>query len=360
MGYLHVEIATRQSSKKPNWPPGDAISHLRTANSTTVILADGLGSGFNANIAATLCISRFMELIKSGYSVRRAFQSLIKTMNEARGTHMTYAAFTVAHILNDGITTILTYETPPPILVNNRSAAVLPLRTDTVGHALVGEAECYLEANDGLLIVSDGITQAGMGRGLPNGWTIEGVSRFASDIISQTRSFAGIQEKIHQQAREYWGRSGGDDCTAALMSCRWGRVVNILTGPPSSPEKDAEIVNRFRNRKAIQIVCGATTAKVVAKYSEKELEVEQNSQSMLAPPMYKIEGIDLVTEGAITLNQAYNVIDEELNQHEETSGVTELLAYLMIADRINFIVGVALNPASESIGFRQRGILSRA
>jgi len=80
---------------------------------------------------------------------------------------------------------------------------------------------------------------------------------------------------------------------------------------------------------------------------------------MIAPPSYFIEGIDLVTEGTVTLNQVYNILDEDPRNYEETSGVTELCNYLRAADRINIFMGLAANPASESISFRQKGVLSR-
>jgi len=239
MGYLHVEINKTQTSKRPLDPCGDVVASYRSAGAVTVILADGLGSGVNAHIAATLCSSRFIELVKSGLSIRKAFSGMVHTMNEARGKHMSYTAFTVVHILIDGITTILTYETPDPILLNNRSASVLPLRMSTQDKALIGEAECYLEVDEGLLIVSDGVTQSGLGTGFPEGWMIQGVRRFAADVISQTRNFHELDRRVHQRARENWGSAHGDDISAVLLSCRWGKVVNIMTGPPSSPKKDA-------------------------------------------------------------------------------------------------------------------------
>ncbi len=359
MGYLHVEIKQKQTAKQPGHPCGDVVQFHRTANATTVIVADGLGSGINAHVAATMAASRFMELIRADFSVRKAFGNLVKTINQARGSHMSYAAFTVAQIHSDGNTTVLTYEAPTPVLVNKRQADVLPMRTVMQDKAMVAEADCFLRAGEGVLLFSDGITQAGMGLRLPNGWGSDGVCRYANDIISQTRSFNTLADQVHAQADEYWGPDAGDDITAVLLNCRWGKTVNILTGPPSSPYKDAAVIKNFMQQPDVKIVCGATTAKIAAKYLNKELKIETDPMSMVAPPMYFIQDVDLVTEGAVTLNQLYNILDEQVEAFDEISGVTELYEHLQAADRVHITLGVAVNPASHNISFRQRGILSR-
>ena len=88
--------------------------------------------------------------------------------------------------------------------------------------------------------------------------------------------------------------------------------------------------------------------------------VEKDPQSLVAPPRYEIPGIDLVTEGAVTLNQVFNVLDEDMAEFTEDSGVTELCALLHVADRVNITAGGAKNQASGDISFRQCGILTRA
>ena len=87
--------------------------------------------------------------------------------------------------------------------------------------------------------------------------------------------------------------------------------------------------------------------------------MEQDPQSLTAPPRFELEGIDLVTEGAVTLNQVYNVIDEPLEKLTEDSGVTELCTFLQLADRVNIFLGGAHNRAHGDISFRQQGILTR-
>jgi hypothetical protein len=357
-GYVHVEVETVQSPKRPEWPCGDVVACDRNEAATVVVCADGIGSGVHAHIAAELYVSRLLESLRLGTSLIKATSSIVHSMERNREPKGAFAAFTVARILNDGMATVLAYEAPPAILVSRRHAVAIPARSVTLGGAIVMESECCLEPDDALLLMSDGITQAGLGHGLPQGWQTEGVLRYVNHCLSDGLLLKEIADSVHQEARRLW-IDGGDDCTAVMALCRRGQIVNILTGPPALPSNDMPSVRRFLQSEGLKIVCGGTTAEIVGRALGKPISVEREPQSAVAPPRYEIPGIDLVTEGAVTLNQVYNVLDEDLSLFTEDSGVTELCALLQIADRVNIFVGGAKNRASGDISFRQCGILTR-
>jgi hypothetical protein len=357
-GYVHVEIETVQSSKKPDAPCGDVVRCDRTPAATTVVCADGIGSGIRARIAAEMCVGRLLELMRLGFSLRKAFASVVRTMQQNRDPSRPFAAFTVMRVLNDGMATVLAYEAPPAILINRQHAWALGTRPVELGGALAVESDCYLEPGDALLVTSDGITQAGLGHGLPNGWETDGVVRYVNHCLGEGRISRKIPELIHREARRLW-TVGGDDCTAVMALCRRGQIVNILTGPAGHRSQDTALVRRFLQREGLKIVCGGTTAEIVARVLGQRMGIEQNPESLVAPPRYQIAGVDLVTEGAVTLNQAYNLLDEDLRNLTEDSGVTELCAFLQVADRVNILMGTARNRAAGDISFRQRGILTR-
>jgi hypothetical protein len=357
-GYVHVEVETVQTSKKPGAPCGDVVGCDRTPAATTIVCADGIGSGIRARIAAQMCVSRLLELLRLGFSLRQAFAAVVRTMQQNRDPSRPFAAFTVARMLNDGMATVLAYEAPPAILVSRRLASLLMARSVELGGAVALESDCYLAPNDGLLITSDGITQAGLGHGLPEGWRSEGVVRYVNHCLTDGRTPREIPEHVHREARRQWV-VGGDDCTAVMALCRRGQIVNILTGPPCHRSQDAAFVGRFMQAEGLKIICGGTTAEIVARVLGVHMGVEQSAQSLVAPPRYKIEGVDLVTEGAVTLNQVYNLLDEDLCNLTEDSGVTELCALLQVADRVNILMGTARSQAVGDISFRQCGILGR-
>ncbi len=357
--YTHVEIETAQTSKRPGAVCGDRVEIERTATHTTVVCCDGLGSGIKANLAATLCTSRLLELQRRGHSLREAFQALVQTMNAAREADLPFAAFAVAQIGNSGQATVLTYEMPPPLVVYRRTAALLKQHVTVLDRAIIGESTCFIEPDEGILLMSDGITQAGLGAGLPEGWGSEAVCEFVCGRIGDGLPLRNIPRAVHDQARAYWNRHAGDDCTAALALCRRGKVVNVMTGAPLSPQRDAVITKWFLAMEGTKVVCGATTAKIVARQLGQRLSVAQDATSLIAPPHYHLDGIDLVTEGAVTLNQVFNLFDEDLRRAEKNSGVTRLCTLLQEADRVNLIVGHAPNAGGDDISFRQQHVLPR-
>ena len=144
-----------------------------------------------------------------------------------------------------------------------------------------------------------------------------------------------------------------------MARCRKGHIVNILTGPPASRAEDVGVVRRFLQMEGLKFVCGGTTAEIVARVLRQPLRVEQSCSSLIAPPRYEIPGVDLVTEGAVTLNQVYNLLEEDIGNLTEDSGVTELCSLLRVADRVNLFLGDARNGATNDVSFRQRGILTR-
>lgn len=358
-GYVHVEIEAAQAPRKTGSPCGDVVEYERSISATTLVVSDGMGHGVKAHIAARMYVSRMLELLRQGISLRSAFTRIVTTLEEAKGTDQPYAVITVARISTDGVTTVLSYEMPPPIFVTRRYAQVLPQRKEAVGESLVGETNCHLEPGEGIVVLSDGITQAGLGRGLAHGWTADGASGYIRDCLNDGIAIRAIPTSALARARELWGETLGDDCTAVLASCRPGKIVNILTGPPRDTRSDKELVQRFMSMEGEKVVSGGATAQMVAKALGRELILQPGPQSMLAPPKYHIQGIDLVTEGAVTLNQVYNVLDEDPSAFDEESGVTNLHQMLRTADRVNILMGAALNPATKDISFRQKGILTR-
>jgi hypothetical protein len=358
MEYLHVEVETSQFSKRAGQPSGDVVRVVRSPDWTTVICCDGMGSGIKANVAATLHSARLLELEKQGVSLRDAFARVVGTIHEDRGKTPMYAAMAVARILHSGEATVLTYDMPAPIFAGSLHASLLPQRLFHADAALLGESHCHLNAGDGICLMSDGITQAGIGTQFRDGWGDEQAARYLDALLGRKGSIDQVASGLTSRARQLWGDRLGDDCTAVFAHCRPGKQLSLLTGPPYRPAADREFVEQFLATSGWKVVCGATTSKIVARHLGKELAMDEDG-SLIAPPSYRIEGIDLVTEGAVTLTQVYNILEEDPSRYEEWSGVTELCDLLRAADRIHFFVGTASNPGNLSIAFQQKGILPR-
>lgn len=353
----YVEVFFSSYNKKKQAVCGDVVAVERTAGSTCLIVADGLGSGIKANIAAQLTVSRLRELLRLDYSLRDAFRIVVQSLSDVRGSELPYAVVTLARILNTGVTTVLSYEMPPPVLLYHDYASVLRREEFLLGTEIISESEISLGLEDGLFIFSDGVSQAGIGKALREGWGSEGVAEYLQnlEIPYGNQSVKAIIE----QARRLDGGQPQDDTTVAFAKLRKGHVLNIFTGPPSLKQNDRSAVGSFLDHPGIKVVCGATTAKIVARELGRNCEMSKVFDSPIEPPAYHIEGIDLVTEGAVTLNQVYNIVQDDLSEQDERSQVHQLSLFLQICDRINIWLGGAANPANSGLRFRQLGVIPR-
>lgn len=250
-------------------------------------------------------------------------------MHEARTTDIPFAAFAVCRVLNSGHATILSYEIPSPILVDKRLAAYLPRpRSYPLGLEMIAETNCTLDAGDAIILVSDGVSQAGLGHTYRMGWGMSLASGFVNGCLMDGIDLEQVPERILGRVKDLSGATYGDDTTCLLLLCREARVLNILTGPPSNEAKDAEVVRRFMEMKGSKAVCGSTTTEICARLLKTPAVIKgSTSDDYLKPPSYEIEGIDLATEGAITLNQVYNIMDEKADKLEAHSPVWTSTAF---------------------------------
>ncbi|MEI6167769.1 MAG: PP2C family protein-serine/threonine phosphatase [bacterium] len=357
---IHIETQIAQTAKHAGDVCGDVVLCDRDEHATLLLLCDGIGSGIRANIAATLCAARLRTLIQNGFSLRHAVSEVATTMEQAKPEATTYCAFTAARILNDGNMTALSYEIPPPLLYSRRTTSPLPTRSLTVGKALLLETHCVLQPDEAIILVSDGITQAGIGTRFHQAWGVEGVARFLTQRQPDHDTLEQLPPLIMQEAVRLGDGGTTDDQTVLLASCRPSKTLTIFTGPPSVPHQDAKVVQRFLDTTGWKAICGGTTARIVSDFTGKPLILDQTDESLIAPPSSRLEGIDLLTEGAMTLNQVYNILDADPETFDEESGVTQLFHFMRAADRIHFIMGGSLNPAFNHISFKQRGVLPRA
>jgi hypothetical protein len=356
----YVETVVAQSAKRVGGICGDFVVVDRTREATTAVLADGIGTGIKARIAAVMYASRLMELVRLGFTLRESCWKVIDTMHEARTADIPFAAFSVCRVLNSGHATILSYEIPSPVLVDKYLAAYLPKpRSYPLGLEMISETNCTLEHGDGILLVSDGVSQAGLGHTYRMGWGMPLVSDFVNGCLIQGTDLKEIPGKILERVKEISGATYGDDTTCLLLLCREARTVNILTGPPSKKAKDGEAIREFMATKGTKVVCGSTTTEIVARQLKLKVDLSDISTDYHRPPSYQLEGIDLATEGAVTLNQVYNIIDEKEEKLDRNSPVSDLYRLLHQSDTINFFVGSASNPAHRAIAFKQMGILPR-
>jgi len=260
---------------------------------------------------------------------------------------------------------------PPPIFISHRGATILDQRKLDIDDSTitVHEANCYVKNGEAIAIMSDGVTEAGTGRGYVYGWGSENLCKYINEQIEQCRSnkmvikeidYADLSDAIIKKVFNISQQNNDDDTSLVIAHSLQGNVSAIFTGPPTNKADDVKYVRKFLKTEGTKIICGGTTSNIIAKVLNKEMIIETDNTFAFTPPNYKIEGIDLATEGAVTLNQLYNILDADRSLMNNNNPVTMLYDYLMNSDKIIFYLGSINNSYEESdIDFIQKGIKTR-
>ena len=148
----------------------------------------------------------------------------------------------------------------------------------------------------------------------------------------------------------------GDDTTVAVMKVRQKSLVSIMFGPPSDSADDEKVVKEFLEDEGKKIVSGGTTSKIVSGYLGTTVRTCLDYIDPKIPPIGYMDGVDLVTEGALTLGKVMeisNTIVSDSNTDtswlKKKDGASLIAKYLFEeATDVNFYVGRAMNPAHQN------------
>jgi hypothetical protein len=348
-----------QALKRGKIVCGDSTLCERTIDFTEFVLCDGIGSGVYANIAAISCASRLIELFKSGVSQGAACEMVADSMHRARQEDIPFSAFSAARILHDGQFTVCSYEAPEPIFIRDGTASVLKPRFYTAGYEVIGESSGTLGVGDSLVLCSDGATQAGLGHGYTFGIEADGLADYINRCLSRGVTLRELPEKILEMTEQISAGRHEDDTTVAILNCREAHEITMLSGPPSAKAKDRPFVERFMTSTGTRVVCGSTTAEILARELKRDIHLKSAGTSFGSPPEYMMDGVDMITEGAVILNQIYNILGENPDHFAFGSPVERLCALLLKADVITLMVGRSVNDAHTDLVFKQLGIRPR-
>ncbi|MDD6204618.1 MAG: serine/threonine-protein phosphatase, partial [Firmicutes bacterium] len=153
-----------------------------------------------------------------------------------------------------------------------------------------------------------------------------------------------------------YGNEPGDDTTVCAIRIRKREPMNLMIGPPVNKDDQPRMMKLFFAKEGKHIVCGGTTSSIVAAYLNKPLCPELNYSDPDIPPTASIEGVDLVTEGVITINRVLQYAKDYLADNASYShwsckqdGASRIARLLFEeATDINFFVGRAINPAHQN------------
>ncbi len=325
--------------------------------STTIVLADGLGSGVKANILSTLTSKIISTMISEGLSITDCVETIAEALPICAEREIAYSTFTILRVLsNNKEAEIIQYDNPRVILVRNNEPCDISCHESIIGGKKILTSKVSLRENDLFILTSDGCIHAGMGSLLNFGWDVEQIADFMAPITAANYSAKTLNTILLDQCYSLYGGMPGDDTTSCMVKIRKRAPMNLIIGPPSNLHDAPKMMSLFFAKEGKHIVCGGTTSSIAAKYLDKELVASLEFIDPQVPPIAQIEGVDLVTEGILTISKVLTYAKDYINENTMYSEWTRkkdgasCIARMLFeeATDINFYVGKAVNPAHQN------------
>ncbi|MBQ8649390.1 MAG: SpoIIE family protein phosphatase [Clostridia bacterium] len=325
-------------------------------NSTVIVLADGLGSGVKASILSTLTSKIISTMMAEGLPLEECVSTIAATLPVCSARGVAYSTFTIIHLKNNETAEIIQYDNPLVILIRDYSNYDYPKTEMNIGGKKIYKSVIKLQENDIFVAMSDGCPHAGIGTAFNFGWKREDIASFMEGLAPVGYTAKTLSTILVDECNKLYGNLPGDDATSCVVRIRKREPMNLLFGPPSNRDDCDRMMSLFFSKAGKHIICGGTTSSIAAKYLGKPLKASINFESSDVPPIAEIEGVDLVTEGVITVNKVLTYAKDYLKDNEsyehwsfKRDGAS-LISRLLFeeATDINFYVGRAVNPAHQN------------
>ncbi len=324
-------------------------------NSTVIVLSDGLGSGVKASILSTLTSKIISTMMAEGLPLEDCVETIAATLPVCSVRGVAYSTFTIIHIINNETAEIIQYDNPRLILIRNEKNYDYPTIEMNIGGKKILKSVINLREGDQFIAMSDGCPHAGIGMAYNFGWRRDDIIDFMETLAPVGYTAKTLATMLVDECDKLYGHEPGDDATACVVRIRKRVPMNILFGPPFNRDDADRMMSLFFSKEGKHIICGGTTSSIAAKYLGKPLRANLDFSSDL-PPTAEIEGVDLVTEGVITVNKVVEYAKDYLKEnafYEEWSfkrdGASQISRLLFEeATDINFYVGRAINPAHQN------------
>lgn len=355
---FYIDVDIRQKNHENERICGDVFlsRKIKEENRVIAVLSDGLGSGVKANILATLTATMAVNFTQEHKEANKIAEIIMNTLPVCSERKISYSTFTIVDISADGKVNILEYDNPsciifrgnqlfhPPwndIILESKKNAGKEIRTSTF----------YAQKEDRIIICSDGITQSGLGNGkYLLGWGVDNLTGFLKETItSQPEISAGkLAASVVNKAYINDDYSSKDDSSCSVIYFRKPRKLLLCTGPPFKKEKDfelAKIVNDFDGK---IILSGATTSDIISRELNRKIIDSFKFDDPDLPPISFMDGVDLITEGILTLAKVSEILKTYSNDYLLSKGPADRIVKLLLeSDKIKFVIGTRINVAHQ-------------
>ena len=349
---IFIDVDTCNRRKFGRHCSGDVFLSRRNAGGASVcaVLADGLGSGLQANVAASLTGTMALEYITADVDLRRAAEMIMDALPLCPERHISFSTFTMLRAQIDGTIKLIEYGNPAALHLRGRRALPiprLPLTLPRWNNREMAYSTFHADLNDRIVFCSDGVTQAGLGTNrFPFGWGLDNLAAFLDETLATDPDIgsADLAPLVVTHALQQDSGIPGDDITCAVLHYRETRTLQVLTGPPFSQAHDHEYALQLLNPNTCSVICGGTTAEIVGRELGRPLSMSLEHLDPEVPSTSEMEGAALVTEGCITLAATADMLQSG-QVPPRVNGATRLRDLFLHSDRIVFLVGTGVNPA---------------
>ena len=336
---------------------GDHIDIVeQDENSSVIVLADGLGSGVKASILSTLTSKIISTMMAAGMNLEECVSTIAATLPICSVRGVAYSTFTIIHLIENETVEIIQYDNPCVIFLRNDDIYDYTKNELNICGKKVLKSVVKLQEDDILIAMSDGCPHAGIGIAYNFGWKWEDIADYMKTISLAGYTAKTLATMLVDQCNKEYGFHPGDDATACVVKIRKREPMNILFGPPRNRDDCDRMMSLFFSKEGKHIICGGTTSSIAAKYLGKPLRASLTFERSDVPPIAELEGVDLVTEGVITINKVIEYAKDVLDKNElyeqwsfNHDGASLICRMLFEeATDINFYVGRAVNPAHQN------------
>lgn len=355
---VSIDAAYKSLNKVKEELCGDKVEMLKTRDSNIMILADGMGSGVKANILATLTSKILGTMFLNGASIDDCIETIAKTLPVCQVRQVAYSTFSILQVFQDGQVYLAEFDNPSCIVIRKGKVLSLSFTERVLENKVIRECRFQAEQNDCFILMSDGVIHAGVGNLLNFGWNWNNVADYALSAAKETLSASRLANTLIKACDDLYLSLPGDDTTVAVLRVTAAKKIDLFTGPPRNPEDDKKLIQEFIGSQGKKIICGGTSANIAARILKLPLITSLNYTDPTLPPIAKMEGIDLVTEGVLTLSRALDLVkqykegpvDEHFFEELDKDNGGSLVARYIIEDCtvLNLFVGKAMNEAHQN------------
>jgi len=351
-----IDVDFCQRAKGGQFVSGDVFLSRKIKSEGRVIsvLSDGLGSGVKAGVLANLTATMALRYTMASVDVRQSAKTIMDTLPVCEQRKISYSTFTIVDLDEDGKTRVIEHGNPPLLLLRGQAPVLIErasLTLETWKDRVIHYSEFDTRLGDRIVFFSDGVSQSGLGRvGLPLGWGSDRVTSYLQQQIATDNEISSreLSRRLVGEALVNDGRIAKDDISCGIIYYRRPRRLLVVTGPPFSRERDSEMAELVQTFDGKKVICGGTTAGIVARLLKRSITVDLAQFDPEVPPPALMDGVDLITEGTVTLAKVAELL-EQGNSAEAVrkTPASDLVSLMLQSDIVQFVVGTRINEAHQ-------------